>query len=34
MRIRAGYELAYECPQPTPMLLTLEHPSLAPPATS
>ena len=31
MRIRAGYELAYECPQPTPMLLTLNiHPSRRP----
>lgn len=28
MRIRAGYELAYDCPQPTPMLLCLTvHPS-------
>ena len=28
MRIRAGYELIYECPQPTPMLLALNiHPS-------
>ena len=28
MRIRAGYELAYDCPQPTPMLLALNiHPS-------
>ena len=28
MRIRAGYNLTYECPQPTPMLLVLEiHPS-------
>jgi len=28
MRIRAGYELAYECPQPTAMLLALSiHPS-------
>ncbi|MER8611923.1 transglutaminase family protein [Mesorhizobium sp. M1216] len=28
MRIRAGYTLTYECPQPTPMLLALEiHPS-------
>jgi len=28
MRIRAGYELTYECPQPTPMLLVLNiHPS-------
>ena len=23
MQIRAGYELIYECPQPTPMILTL-----------
>ena len=23
MRIRAGYEITYECPQPTPMLLML-----------
>ena len=31
MRIRAGYELAYECPQPTPMLLMLNiHPSRRP----
>jgi transglutaminase-like putative cysteine protease len=28
MKIRAGYEIAYECPQPTPMILTLSvHPS-------
>ncbi|HTW29862.1 MAG TPA: transglutaminase family protein [Acetobacteraceae bacterium] len=28
MRIRAGYEIAYDCPQPTPMLLMLSvHPS-------
>src|ERR1044071_10069764 len=28
MRIRAGFSLTYECPQPTPMLLVLEiHPS-------
>ena len=28
MRIRAGYDIAYECPQPTPMLLVLNiHPS-------
>ncbi len=28
MQIRAGYELVYECPQPTPMLLALSvHPS-------
>ena len=30
MRIRIGYELVYECPQPTPMILTLRvHPSRA-----
>ncbi|MEP9354688.1 transglutaminase family protein [Xanthobacter sp. KR7-65] len=28
MRIRAGYEISYSCPQPTPMILTLSvHPS-------
>ncbi len=28
MKIRAGFTLSYECPQPTPMLLTLNiHPS-------
>ncbi len=28
MRIRAGYEISYECPQPTPMILMLSvHPS-------
>jgi len=28
MKIRAGYEICYECPQPTPMLLMLSvHPS-------
>jgi len=28
MQIRAGYEIAYDCPQPTPMILTLSvHPS-------
>jgi transglutaminase-like putative cysteine protease len=28
MRIQAGHEITYECPQPTPMLLTLStHPS-------
>lgn len=28
MKIRAGYILGYDCPQPTPMLLTLlVHPS-------
>lgn len=31
MRIRAGYEITYECPQPTPMLLMLNvHASRAP----
>ena len=30
MQIRAGYELVYDCPQPTPMLLMLSvHPSRA-----
>ena len=30
MRIRTGYEIVYECPQPTPMLLMLSlHPSRA-----
>ncbi len=28
MKIRAGYEISYECPQPTPMIATLSvHPS-------
>jgi hypothetical protein len=28
MKIRAGYALSYDCPQPTPMILTLSvHPS-------
>ena len=28
MHIRVGFELTYECPQPTPMLLLLHiHPS-------
>jgi transglutaminase-like putative cysteine protease len=28
LQIRAGYEIAYDCPQPTPMILTLSvHPS-------
>ena len=28
MRIRAGYQLSYECPQPTPMILVLNiHPT-------
>lgn len=31
MKIRAGYEIAYDCPQPTPMILTLSvHPSRTP----
>jgi transglutaminase-like putative cysteine protease len=31
MKIRAGYEISYTCPQPTPMILTLSvHPSRAP----
>jgi transglutaminase-like putative cysteine protease len=31
MQIRAGYEIAYDCPQPTPMLLVLSvHPSRVP----
>jgi transglutaminase-like putative cysteine protease len=31
MRIRAGYEINYQCPQPTPMLLALSvHPSRMP----
>jgi len=30
MKIRAGYEIAYQCPQPTPMILMLNvHPSRA-----
>ena len=28
MKIRAGYEISYDCPEPTPMILTLSvHPS-------
>ena len=28
MRIRAGYDISYDCPAPTPMLLLLNvHPS-------
>jgi hypothetical protein len=23
MKIRAGYEISYDCPQPTPMIMTL-----------
>src|ERR1700691_3549771 len=31
MKIRAGYEISYECIQPTPMILTLSaHPSRIP----
>ena len=31
MLIRAGYEITYDCPQPTPMLLALSvHPSRLP----
>jgi len=31
MKIRAGYEISYECPQPTPMILMLSvHPSRFP----
>ena len=31
MKIRAGYEISYECPQPTPMILQLSgHPSRTP----
>ena len=31
MKIRAGYEISYECPQPTPMILTLSvYPSRTP----
>src|SRR5689334_11084427 len=31
MKIRAGYEIIYDCPQPTPMLLLLSvHPSRIP----
>ena len=28
MKIRAGFEIAYDCPQPTPMILQVSvHPS-------
>ena len=28
MKIRAGYEISYDCPQPTPMILQVSvHPS-------
>ena len=31
MQIHAGYEISYDCPQPTPMILTLSvHPSRFP----
>jgi hypothetical protein len=31
MKIRAGYEIACDCPQPTPMILTLSvHPTRFP----
>ena len=31
MKIRAGYEISYDCPQPTPMILQLSvHPSRIP----
>jgi transglutaminase-like putative cysteine protease len=31
MKIRAGYEISYDCPQPTPMILALSvHPSRVP----
>jgi hypothetical protein len=31
MKIRAGYEISYDCPQPTPMIMTLSvHPSRVP----
>src|SRR5580693_2030651 len=31
MKIRAGYEIAYDCPQPTPMIVMLSvHPSRTP----
>ena len=31
MKIRAGYEISYDCPQPTPMILMLSvHPSRSP----
>ena len=25
MQIRVGYELIYDCPQPTPMMLNIHH---------
>ena len=31
MKIRAGYQISYDCPQPTPMILQLSvHPSRVP----
>ena len=31
MKIRAGFEITYDCPQPTPMILELSvHPSRTP----
>src|SRR5882757_6604526 len=31
MKIHAGYEISYDCPQPTPMILTLSvHPTRTP----
>jgi len=31
MKIHAGYEISYDCPQPTPMILQLSvHPSRVP----
>jgi hypothetical protein len=31
MKIHAGYEISYDCPQPTPMILTLSvYPSRVP----
>ncbi len=31
MKIRAGHQIAYDCPRPTPMILTLSvHPSRTP----
>ena len=29
LEIRVGYELIYDCPQPTPMMLVLQHPLFA-----
>ncbi len=31
MKIRAGYEISYDCPQPTPMILQVSvHPNRTP----